>query len=60
MTPRFCGAVTIALLIVAAPVLAQTAKATKTAGLPRTPDGHPDLQGYWTNATDTPLERPVE
>lgn len=26
--------------------------------VPRTPDGHPDLQGIWTNATITPLERP--
>jgi hypothetical protein len=26
----------------------------------RTPWGHPDLQGVWTNATDTPLERPIE
>ena len=25
---------------------------------PRTPDGQPDLQGIWTNATLTPLERP--
>jgi hypothetical protein len=25
---------------------------------PRTPDGQPDLQGYWTNATYTPLQRP--
>jgi hypothetical protein len=25
---------------------------------PRTPNGHPDLQGFWTNATITPLERP--
>jgi hypothetical protein len=25
---------------------------------PRTPDGHPDLQGIWTNTTITPLERP--
>lgn len=24
----------------------------------RTADGHPDLQGIWTNATITPLERP--
>ena len=31
---------------------------SKTA-LPRTPDGHPDLQGIWTNATITPLERPA-
>ncbi len=26
--------------------------------VPRTPDGRPDLQGMWTNATLTPLERP--
>src|ERR1700682_5810289 len=25
---------------------------------PRTPDGKPDLQGIWTNAALTPLERP--
>ena len=24
---------------------------------PRTPDGQPDLQGFWTNSTYTPLER---
>lgn len=28
--------------------------------VPRTADGHPDLQGMWTNATITPLERPKE
>ncbi len=27
---------------------------------PRTPEGHPDLQGIWTNSTLTPLERPSE
>ncbi len=27
---------------------------------PRTADGHPDLQGVWTNATLTPLQRPPE
>jgi hypothetical protein len=26
----------------------------------RTPDGHPDLQGVWTNDTSTPLERPKQ
>ena len=36
------------------------AKTTKASSwkAPRTPDGQPDLQGYWTNATRTPLERP--
>jgi len=27
--------------------------------VPKTPDGQPDLQGYWTNNTYTPLERPA-
>ncbi|MGM0633074.1 MAG: hypothetical protein ACQETO_07850 [Pseudomonadota bacterium] len=27
--------------------------------LPRTAWGHPDLQGIWSNATQTPLERPA-
>jgi hypothetical protein len=27
--------------------------------VPRMADGHPDLQGMWTNATLTPLERPA-
>jgi hypothetical protein len=26
---------------------------------PRTADGQPDLQGYWTSLTHTPLERPL-
>jgi hypothetical protein len=26
--------------------------------VPKTPDGVPDLQGYWTNNTITPLQRP--
>jgi hypothetical protein len=28
--------------------------------MPRTPEGHPDLQGFWSNATRTPVERPAE
>src|SRR5215831_10190753 len=34
--------------------------ASKVWSVPRTPDNHPDLQGIWTNATLTPLERPRE
>ncbi len=28
--------------------------------MPRTPAGNPDMQGIWSNATQTPLERPAE
>jgi hypothetical protein len=31
--------------------------AAKPAGIPRLADGRPDLQGNWSNATITPLER---
>jgi hypothetical protein len=37
------------------PVAAAAAK--KAWVVPRTPDGKPDLQGNWTNETQTPLER---
>ena len=34
------------------------AQPAKKWTVPRTPDGQPDLQGYWTNSTYVPLERP--
>ena len=37
-----------------------TAPASKGWKVPRTPDGQPDLQGVWINATLTPLERPAQ
>lgn len=43
----------------AATASAQTATSS-ARGAPRTPWGDPDLQGMWTNATATPLERPKE
>jgi hypothetical protein len=37
----------------------RAAAAVSTRGtVPRAPDGHPDLQGVWSFATLTPLERP--
>jgi hypothetical protein len=35
------------------------AQVKKGTALLRTPDGQPDLQGVWTNATLTPFERPA-
>ena len=63
MTKRAILFATIACLTTADPfAAAQTAKAPakKTAWTaPRTPWGHPDLQGIWDNHSITPLERPA-
>jgi len=40
------------------PAAVKTARPAKTYSASRTPDGQPDLQGYWSNTTYTPLERP--
>ena len=46
----------------AKPAAAKAAPANAAAGkaykAPRTPDGQPDLQGFWTNSTYVPLQRP--
>jgi len=39
---------------------AQPESSAKKWSVPRTPDGQPDLQGVWTNATVTPLQRPAQ
>src|ERR1041385_7810989 len=61
----FVVGLSVVLSLTQGRVAAQTqtvnAKA-KTAGQtwipPRTPDGHPDLQGVWANNNATPLQRP--
>jgi len=62
------AAATVAL--VGAPTAQGTSSAAQTgaqrsgagtwSAAPRTPWGHPDLQGVWTNSTTTPLERPAD
>ena len=59
----FTTALSIALQ--EAPVTAQTSPSRpsptlKAQTVPRTPWGVPDLQGIWSTATTTPLERPKE
>ena len=47
----------VVLLWVGGNVHAQTTASEWT--VPRTADGKPNLQGFWTSQTYTPLERPV-
>ena len=51
-------ATTIAVVSQAASKPSRPAGATSVYTPGRTPDGQPDLQGFWTNSTYTPLERP--
>jgi hypothetical protein len=73
MKQRFLVPASIAVALAAAwswrmPVAGQSRSAgAKTTGAPakvytapRTPDGQPDLQGFWSNSTFTPLERPKD
>jgi len=46
------------LIAAAFPAAVTVAGQQKAYNQPRTPDGQPDLQGYWTNSTYTPLQRP--
>jgi hypothetical protein len=54
----------IAALIAVSPLTAQSPHVDPPAPpgwkVPRTPDGHPDLQGTYGNNSITPLERPKE
>ena len=56
-------AAVLGIVSLASPPLAGQARppkpATKAWTQARTPDGQPDLQGMWTNATITPFERPA-
>ena len=67
MIARYSSLLVVFCVITAAEGLSTHAAAQQTqasaAGdwvVPRTPDGHPDFQGTWTNETITPFERPED
>ena len=53
MNNRFLPCFAISLM-----TLAVTAQAQNK--IPRTPEGHPDFQGFWANNIASPLQRPLE
>ncbi len=62
MNYRLLGSAGALAFLLAASLAAQTPATakSKTWTVPRASDGHPDLQGIWTNATLTPIERPAQ
>src|SRR6266852_5191192 len=69
MNTRLFLSLVISTIVIVLPLIGQTAAhatkessraRTKAWTLPRTADGHPALQGIWTNTTLTPLERSTD
>ena len=59
LAPRCCAFVLLSVgLVQPTPVVGQQGSSGDAYRVPRTPDGQPDLQGFWSNQTFTPLERP--
>src|SRR4030095_14914869 len=65
---KMLSAIAVLLALASLPINGQSqaparsaalSKTTKPYTAPRTGDGHPDLQGFWTNVTLTPLQRPA-
>ena len=62
MIARYSSLLVVLCLITAAvgPVASAAAQQSQASAsgdwvMPRTPDGHPDFQGTWTNVTITPF-----
>jgi hypothetical protein len=59
-SPILAAALLCAGALAIAPASADEPRAASKWRVLRTADGYPDLQGMWTSATITPLERPEE
>jgi hypothetical protein len=59
MDVRRAGWISAAVLLAVSFGASPSAEPGAPPALPRTPEGRPDLQGIWNNATQTPLQRPA-
>ena len=59
LQPIIAGGMLLAAAWVPTAADAQAAVERKPWTVPRTPEGHPDLQGNWSNASLTTLQRPA-
>jgi len=60
MTHRTLVSLAVLAAFSAVALSAQNKAASSKSNVPRSADGHPSLDGIWSNATRTPLERPAE
>ena len=62
MSRLFIPATSAILTIAAVVAVTQTGSTPKAVKyvVPKTPDGQPDIQGIWSNAVLTPMERPAD
>ena len=60
MRGRYLTAATMLTMLIVGWLVPLPVGGQETGGVPRTPDGQPDLQGVWDYRTITPLERPSE
>ncbi|MBM3772793.1 MAG: hypothetical protein FJW27_16175 [Acidimicrobiia bacterium] len=58
LSTRCAAAFLVMVAWLLAPVPVRTQSSPKAGAIPRKLDGRPDLQGYWTTQTFTPLQRP--
>ncbi len=59
-TSRAIGVIVGICLLMAPAIASAQSSSGDVWTVPRTPDGHPDLQGVWASDSATPLERPEE
>src|ERR1043166_8468276 len=61
--PPIAAVVIVLALLIPASATAQakqpSSKSPAQTSIKKTPDGQPDLQGFWSSQTTTPLERPA-